>query len=462
MTRGIENIVKESFDSISEQVPDGLWDGIQKGVAENEFYDSVKTGFEQGDEEVPASLWAGIVSSIDANSSSVDKQVSASFESINEKAPESVWNNVQDELDIDRVWSRLNSILVASKHRVNFLMVTAAIFILMFLAYPVNQYSLYQLSSGTNSPELSVNKEVGEVKISEINEAIYIANNEASNQQSKQQNTLVLIEELNKPVKNNKVSSPISVVTNTGTEINKSINKGVELSKGKNLIGHLPINLDTRVKDNYDSVLIDLITENNQTGFSLGAFGGYSNTWIVDNETRSGFKSFSLVENQLSFGNGYGIVGAYKWKTGFNVNVELFVNQSSNQDKLTYVDGNYIEKRTQLNYHKVAVTMGMAGNKSRKLQNNIQLGLYASKLKNSAILNDGAMISFNNDFSQIDFGLRLLVLKEYKVSQFTISAGLSSQFGLLNITSKNANTPRSLNATRNIEVGVVAALKYNF
>jgi len=454
MTRGIENIVKESFDSISEQVPDGLWDGIQKKVSENALYASVKTGFEQGDEQVPASLWGGVVSSIDANSSSLDKEVSTSFESINEKAPESVWNNVQDELDIDRVWSRLNSILVASKHRVNFLMATAAIFILMFLAYPVNQYSLYQLSSGTNSPELYEDKEIGEVKIAEINGP--------SNQHSKQQNTLVLIEELNKPVKNNKVSSPISVVTNTGTEINKTINKGVELSKGKHLIGHIPIDLDIRIKDNYDSVLIDLIPENNQTGFSLGAFGGFSNTWIVDNETRSGFKSFSLVENQLSFGNAYGIVGAYKWKTGFNVNVELFVNQSSNQDKLTYVDGNYIEKRTQLNYHKVAVTMGMAGNKPRKLQNNIQLGLYASKLKNSAILNDGAMISFNNDFSQIDFGLRLFVLKEYRVSQFTISAGLSSQFGLLNITSKNANTPRSLNATRNIEVGVVAALKYNF
>ena len=79
---------------------------------DDKLYGKIKDSFNEANNSVPKDLWSNLSGSLDSSKSDnvLDDKVRKSFNSdFNPKAPEQVWGNVNRQLNIDRVWNRINN-----------------------------------------------------------------------------------------------------------------------------------------------------------------------------------------------------------------------------------------------------------------------------------------------------------------------------------------------------------------
>ncbi len=458
--------ISEAFESSTDKAPDSAWNKIESELDADKIDHAVKSGFDSNLEKAPASIWDTVQDAIDQNEdNSVDLRVAKSYQVITDTAPETVWDRVQTELDIDRVWFRISHLLSRSNRRVNPVFAGIAAALLVLIAFPVNLYRTDEISpiESSSSPVMVVcpNEEMG---ISSAKKgsafgplAVIKTPKNSPYKFYRAPNTGFLQKTTDSVVSTSSMSIPPAPIQ----DILNSVPLSATIQMMPGLFPEV-LNGSYNLHEINDSNLVCPPTNQLYSKFSVGLFAGLHNSWVIDNETRAGFRPSSLVENELSFGSSYGLVGAYNLSEFHLLNLEVFFNQNNKQDQYIYNNGNYLNKRSELDYYKLALTMGFKSKGLRTLRTVVYGGVYASKLKYSAVSYNGILISYNDAFDQLDVGIRLIAAKEYSMRRFTASLGLSGEFGLLNIAGANASKPKNLNFTRNLDVGVLSSIRYNF
>lgn len=223
------NKIGDSFEKHfpQEDLPNFIWDNILNKLNEPivpiESTSKIKDSFEEAVEHevAPILLWDDIVGELDASSTlspdeRVNNRIKDSFETeLEGDVPKNLWSAVENQLEIETVWKRLNKALQQRTQRrywrekaTQFGLVCLALFWLRGCDFGFNPIETPAIFMATESTQLVHSKEVSANKLLENKEAIV----ENKDQDSK----IITLETANKnytTAKNNIVTTKEKIVT---------------------------------------------------------------------------------------------------------------------------------------------------------------------------------------------------------------------------------------------------------
>ncbi|XOV67879.1 MAG: hypothetical protein ACFHU9_01650 [Fluviicola sp.] len=402
----------------------------------------VRSSFEDsGAEKAPESLWLSINSELEQRE--IDTIVKDSFEGQKDTAPEMVWQRVEDQLDIDRVWFNIVG-KIKIRHYSRYLRFAA---MLLLLLLPFNlDYNLFETTTvriTTTSTDLSSNDFTS--SIDETNEQpqeeIIVANS--------------FMYQSNVPNSSSKDDPKPNVSTHKATSDLTEIDTRLAI-------------LDLASIDNgLVPAIHPLISPKpkRSVGLLIGAVTSLENTWVLDNETRSGFDENSLVENEFSLGTSYGIFAEYQMKPRFSLTGEYLFQSRAKQHSHFYDNGIYSHKEQEINSYRLSL---LAGWNTRPKFYGVshstvfRLGAYYSGVKSNYVQINHAITEVNTIRKQRDAGIRAELGKKVYLKSFALEGGIRANYGLGNLASQKSFIPSHLNFTRLVSGGLYLKAAYAF
>jgi hypothetical protein len=375
-------------------------------------------------------------------------------ESNNESSPSSVWEGIQDELDIQLVWTKIDQSLGAPKrnHRFIYYAVAASLFLGLTLSSFLYFMQLIQ------------------PKTSELTDDIKLVNESRSNVNSTDESKDFRVTAVetniiaaNVPVNMHSTSSDIvpnrNVLNNTQEEVdhvsfvNPMPISNVHLeSFDFDSPSHIDIFSDTKLFDEPKRALNSLY---------IGFTGQLANTWMLSNKTFQGMKSDEFTATNASFGKNLGFFVGTALTPKVGVKSELFILSQSKQNYNEYLNGKYVSNNFELDYYTFTLQVNYLLKENNR-SHRFMLGGYTGFLHNATQSISGVESTISNEYSNFDYGL--IIGYEYPIAigrALTFSPGLSTKIGLTNVFSGNDIIPYYLNRTQNASINLMFSLSYS-
>ena len=418
----------------------------------------VNKSFSNGEKEsAPDFVWGRISDEL-TESSVVDQKVKASFNSGADSAPEMVWEKIQDQIDIDHVWMQIAKRLVLPK-KMNVLKYAAAILILMLpfmLDYNNSEFNITSSEFENVASKESSTKAVLVGKVQHVN----IPSKSAS-----EKSTISSLHGFlnNRNIVNSSLNS-VSGIQNSTSSINS-------LPSEPSVVNTLPmvplspilVTYQYDLDNSHASPLKPLLKR--RLGITLGAVASIDNTWILNNETRRGFDSESLVENKLSFASSYGIFADVKFGRRYSLQPEYLFQSRTRQITQLYINGDYSKKEIEINSYKISLLLSR--NFDPKIHGithstSLRLGAYLSGIKSNETKVNEILINKNDLYKRHNIGLRMEMGKKLYLRSWSFDVGLKGEYGFLNLASHTDKIPMKFNFTRELSLGAYFKFGYSF
>ncbi len=389
------------------------------------------------------------------------------IEANTENPPEKVWEEVQNALDIDQVWSKVNSELQpASRKNQSIWIAVAASFLLLISALGTLWYQAGMLREpGTADASMAMESTaVQELPaITGTQTALNIKN-------------LPLLSITHRNIKsllfeNENSTAPLSDprLANT-TKLPVSLPKPVQLaalslSDKITAPAYAPIHLIMNGDDNFlaDHLLVP-IADDGET-FRLGKYFGlsmqYANTWLRNEKTAAGLQNTSLVDTRPSFGKSFGVVLGQQLSESLDLKLGLDIISEKSQAYNEYVHGQYVSTGIDMDYSKLTLTA--AYRFAHNSPHRTVAGVYAAYLNDASQLIDGAGESVTREYSKIDFGLVAGYEYIHQLGRhMQLGTGVYANYGLQNVFAGNEQLPATLNRTHLLSLHFGVTLGYVF
>ena len=462
MSNSDEHIVKsmtESFGQIKRSAPPSSWDEISSGIALTESELSVKN----------------------------------SFTNVAKLAPLHSWDKIKRGVIIDEVWEGI-ALNNRKRKRGLFWWSAAGILVLLVgIASIINdQFEPFQ-SIQTNDVENSIAKQGNDKVIDkqfkkqqfQHNTTPGINDNKLSNpiistNKNEDASTAISIPEVEKDYIND--SNEFSETTTEDgaphqLDLDKEVfTKDEESERGSelrlsplnerelmNLISATPIeNVPHQADFHHPDFEIEKKQEQKFRRFELGVISGLNNTWMLNNEVKSGFKTESLVNNQFSFGYNLGT----EFYIGLNVRNAVILNYDilsvMNQNYTVFSNGRLEEVKIKLKQQKIGLLYkhNFIKNPAQKNYFVMKSGIFFShSIETEAYSDQNLGVSA---FEKVDFGLKFAAGYEHDLGRIKFEYGLQTDAGILNISRDNEYLPKKFNHSNSYMIGVYASLRYIF
>lgn len=459
----------------------------------------IKDSFEQIKSAAPKDLWGGISDQFKTPDpdSNLDKRVKESFEIVDAKAPGHVWNNVSRQLNIDLVWKRTKRVLDI-RTKVRKWSRAAALLLLLLLPGLVGYYYFVRpdtshsgsYAEGTQPESV----ETAEKKLNGSNNHDFSVDDlqKSTEKEGYFENSIL------KDSVETAVLSPVSEAT-IANHIHKG-SKDVTYSKrreSRNKKTSLASIMDF-IRANDDSVFIQkgsiskitpktialiLYTNDNirelallpvdntdsDTGTTtiyrtdIGLIGVLNNTWLINNETKNGLRSESLVKTHPTFASSYGLIFNFKLDSRNVIATEMFIHSAIHQHYNLYQEGKYLSKDIDLEFYKFGLLYQRnVLQHGRLIPSNytMKIGGYLAYLKEKSKIIDGRIVSVSDDYDDFDYGFKIAAGQEKTFNRIILGYGIVSEIGVHNIFSGNEKTPSDFDLTRNRSIGAYLSLRY--
>ncbi len=453
--KNIDNKIKETFESLNKQAPVDLW---------NKFSDKLE----------------------DINiDKTIETKIKEGFDGVNKTAPPHVWDTVNKQLNIDRVWDRIDKEL--DRRPVIYWRNIAGIILLLFIIgagiYKYKQTE-FKLADNTNiiqlqeqplaeestagsennikeqsidkkdTKHLPVNASKSEIK---DNGERLIAKNKVKENKNSLKDTNKDLSIKNVAENDLNGSSTASVTETVLFENMTSIQPSLIRNKENEII---PPGLQTFTNNTDDYIRIK------PKKYEIGITYSYNNTWIINNETQKSFDANSLTQTFFAFASSYGVVGNYNFSKNNALSAEFYINSVSRQQYGEYIEGRYLIKTIQFNYSKFTLLYQLNLHQPRHVKipskYTIKTGLYASYLKKFNQSYDRMDIKETGKYNSSDYGIKLAFGQEKQFKNIIIGYGLNAEYGFNNTFAGNATMPAGFNVTKNALIGGFLNVKYNF
>lgn len=400
--------------------------------------------------------WDELNSRLEASAKGIDKLVFEAHIPVEAVPDESVWEGIQDALDVQTVWERIqqkwNSSLKYGWYKI------AGLFLL---------FILISLPLGNNSFQLNYSSEI---TAGQDDSETNITSNESNQLDGKK----VLVKNTKEVSEYNSTNEEIYRVSNSSINKNPSLNTGVlgqnADQKASDQNQSLKLELD-KIEPRYSSLTAssanilaamsqpeEIISPNEEKSkWTIGFLTEINDTWIMDAETRSGFLENSLVYNDISFAPSYGVFVNYNLNGDYVIGSDIYFSSNLKTKNNLYKSGKLVSKETELSYFKTSLSLG----KKLKKSFVVKAGPYLSYLRHSSVSFDGVITEYNSSFNTLDYGLQFNINREHDINAFYLAYGLNSSVGINNVFD-GLNKPAYLNQTRNFTIGVNLRLGYNF
>ena len=90
----------------------------------------------------------------------------------------------------------------------------------------------------------------------------------------------------------------------------------------------------------------------------------------------------------------------------------------------------------------------------------IKAGWYFAYLKNKFRYHNDDIVSINDDYADLDFGIKLAIGQEKDIRKFILGYGINSEYGLKNIFRGNERMDADFDNTKIARIGAYLIVKY--
>ncbi len=183
--------------------------------------------------------------------------------------------------------------------------------------------------------------------------------------------------------------------------------------------------------------------------WQVGVTGQLANTWMVNTKTIEGLQSDNLTTTNATFGNSIGLHVTWLASPRMKIKNEWHIKSRTGQSYNEYINGQYVATSLDLNYINTALLFYYHPLQNKPLHS-IALGLYGGMLQEATRQKNGDMERITGDYASFDFGLLLGYEYEHRIAKgLSLGSGIYTRYGLTNIFAGNQIVPAYLNQTRN-------------
>lgn len=385
--------------------------------------------------------------------------------------PESVWEGVQNELDIDLVWSRIDAQLDAERKSRRLFYISAAAGLLILIALAGLVYFISFKPSRMNE-QFVKNEEAMKFKdstvVQEKNVEPMLAENDQpkgliSSKTTSESHRKATLHVFSEPEKNSNGSTDSSLYQRDRTL--QRMQDPVNL----NLTYFLPLSVEPSKLTLAEAEKENPLPEKNPyqsernpilQSLYVGFSGQLANTLLINAKTIESFDQEALVSSEPSVTQSVGLLLGTKLNDRFALQAEYFIIGQNKHSYNEYVNGKYINETIQLNYQTLTAQTKYRLMRSKAHQ--LAAGVYLGSLTRATQTTNGLEEDIIDTYKKIDYGL--LLGYEYPVvltKRLTFTSGVFAKVGLRNVFSGTEIIPDYLNKTQNTSVNISFALSYS-
>ncbi|MBW6478383.1 MAG: PorT family protein [Bacteroidales bacterium] len=387
-----------------------------------------------------------------------------------EAPPEAIWDGVQDQLDVDAVWTRLDASLSshARKKRIAAFAVAATLFL------TVSTLGLwYFLSPSGIDESKQAALYVSETEESEVDTGA-ATKPEDEGFTAEAENGIpparTDIEIPAREVIQYAQISPLKDVQPGEASFEEEVTRSQPLPL---LAAHMQLDADQSNslnfrssfagKDDFLSFRVNEIRADNLlSSVYIGFTGQLANTWMLNDKTFTGLKSDELTFTDPSFGSNLGMQIGAGLTQRLGLRAEIMLLNRNRQIYREYINGNFVTNDITLDYYSLKLMARFnAGNHARP--HYFLAGAYTGFMQQATQTINGISRYVDNEYENLDYGL--IFGYEYPfplTGHLTFTPGLFAQMGLNNVFSGNERMPDFLNRTHNASLNLSFAISYSF
>jgi hypothetical protein len=475
----------------------------------------IKTIFTERNISAPADLWNKLSDKLPESDPErhLETKVKNSFENMDKSAPPRAWGAVNKQLNIDRVWERINREL--DKRVFIYWRNIASLLLLVLLGISCGIYHYYQTPSllaygnettgkkhqnskqpgFSNDPNLNsggttqnTNNEItGNPTLKTA--APQVEENPGSNeknltagdvthrksvpvskgqydQKSKSRNNSNYTLYKKKIVSEKDTTSDpdrnTSLADKIGLTYMNMISTGSILTQDKAM--ELSLHMVNRPDSLTDCTRVIFTPGIKVKRWEMGVCYSYNNTWILDNETQKSFDQNSLVSTSPVFAGSYGLLANYRITKLGAISAEFYINSKSHQEYGEFIEGKYYKHTLEFNYAKLILLYQLNINQRTfiKIPSRFTFkgGFYCSYLKNYKNSYNNPISMDTYKYTPYDYGIKLAIGQEKMFRNSIIGFGFNAEYGFNNNFAGNTFIPAYFNVTKNALLGVYLNLKY--
>ncbi len=380
------------------------------------------------------------------------------IESRNERPPDFLWEDIENNLDINDVWTRIDKKLSAQQRNRKLL------FLLPFAAAVLVFVSFVFILPTTQSPHTQQNalvkKELPNSAQRKIDYSKYKNSSQVSNIKANSTNNIK---------QNFNINNSEFVAIEEKVEIlDTAYCADFVKEKEQNLFKNVEISLIGSKKEILNKVFVknEAYLTKQTKKLSVGVIASYNNIWLLNNTTTSGLNRYELNRTNLDFGKAFGIAVCYKLGSKIAIQAECYFVSEIGQKYNEYISGFYTKREINLQYQTfdVAVKYIFERKDFREINSviNIVGGLYVAKLNLAKQIVATKTRDVSNNFSNYDYGFTIGAEYEAEITKkLIISSGLRLNFGLFNIWSGSDDFPAKFLKTHPASFGINIGLRYS-
>lgn len=444
--------------------------------------DIIKGGFDDTNDDFNLDSWDDLANRLDQNDD-LDGSIASAFNTAEEEVPSSVWSNVNDDLDIDTVWSRINTALTKRKRRALIWWNAASIaFVILIIGGLITRQSIEQLYTAEsvnieqqkleldnstidfNPDKLttsSIETKTGELNTSEVNTFITEA---AKSEPSRVDNDIYkrekFISQKQPSKKDQNLSTPLKDQIDHDRDILISSLEPLMLRFNYHLI---PTKLNSN--NNFNELTNNRTKDDPTRKWLIGLKGSAVNCEIIDGLSSQANSENSLVSSNFTVTFNPALFAQYKLKNGYFLQTDFYWNYKVRRSVNQYDQLEYVSKTTELDYLRINFNAGKSFQLSKltdKINLNVTLGGYWDYLKSQREYRGRTLISKEKSYDSNNYGLSSEIAIQHNFKRISIAYGTELDLGLHNINLTSASAFSGFNAARTLSYGLFFRLGYSF
>ncbi|MEE4178235.1 MAG: hypothetical protein V2I46_12085 [Bacteroides sp.] len=374
----------------------------------------------------------------------IEKWYKNEVESNREDPPEALWSSIQDDLDLEKVWTRLDNSLAQTRKFPIWSYRAAAAGIALLLGFSSWFFWFSQKEGSTIAPAtLGQQEQVVETldivpaEASIEPQTIALQRDPAPSQSQLDKGNLI-VDLASEGTINEDIPDALKLVDLTPFDKQELTPPNKQLS-----------DILSPSQTLEQEFLASLEPEPLDRSFSIGILGQFANTWLLSPKTLRGLQSQELTATNASFGKNFGLTLMKPLSNRASLKADLMVLSESRQNYKEYLSGQYLTTSLQLDYSSLSLMLSVRPGKAGS-PHYIHLGGYAGTLIQAREVAGQNNLIVRDEYSNTDFGL--VGGYEYFIpvsDNIFLGTGLYAKYGLTNAFSGNQQIPEYLNRTHN-------------
>ena len=198
------------------------------------------------------------------------------------------------------------------------------------------------------------------------------------------------------------------------------------------------------------------------TTFTVSVNGEIANTWLVNNKTIKGMDPSEFTATRATFTGNYGLGVETNLSERWDLIGQLSLTRQQSQNYQEYIQGQYVSNNINLEYFDVALRARYYPFRKNR-NHSFTAGLYNGFLKNASQKTGQQTQNIASEYTDTDFGV--IAGYEYRASlsdHITLGTGVFLRSGLKNVFSGNEMISSNLNQSYNTSFNFSLSVGYTF